>query len=189
MLLQIIRSIIDTPDCATAISPRILKLTHPFRLKMYVWTSLMLPLIWINHRWPYASTEEWASPWLGVPMLVSPSVWLLFRIPHVLIRHTHTHSLNFPWLIIIMHNNLYTFKNQCGTCGFWCLLSIRAINESLPSSFLWAKWNLQQDVQCHVHNEHTGNTKPSMQWSIQLWSYAPTGTLWPSKFDPCTSSS
>lgn len=26
-----------------------------------------LPLIWINHRWPYAATEEWAKPWLAEP--------------------------------------------------------------------------------------------------------------------------
>lgn len=67
--------------------------------------DVMLPLVWINRRWPYADTEEWARPWLGVPALVSQNDWLLFlhpTRPNQTFTCAHTPMCNFfrGWLLL-----------------------------------------------------------------------------------------
>lgn len=133
----------------------------------------MLSLIWINHRWPYAATEEWAKPWLGV--LVSHNICLLFCIPHILIRPSYacTPICNFPWLIIIMHNNFHTWT----------------INVKLPFPDVCCQYQPLMAFFC-LHTVDTqdratfieGNNKPSkvapLQWCVQYRSFAHTDTLW-----------
>lgn len=95
-----------SPNCTVAILNT--QLQRPFRISGHAWNGFMLPLIWINQRWPYAATEEWVKPWLGVPVLVSHNVCLLFCYPHILIRlahadmHTHPCAPLHGWLLLCM---------------------------------------------------------------------------------------
>lgn len=90
--------------------------------------DVMLPLVWINRRWPYADTEEWARPWLGVPALVSQNDWLLFlhpTRPNQTFTCAHTPMCNyFSRLIVIMLNGLHTSTINVELLLFWRSLPI-----------------------------------------------------------------
>ena len=113
--------------------------------------DVMLPIIWINHRWPYAATEEWARPWSGVPVLLSHNVWLLFLHPTrpnqtFTCAHTHVQLSEADYHYAQQPPHL---NNQCETLlpilpDLSVYFSVNKVNTEWRCS-LPQRWHLRND--------------------------------------------